>query len=181
MYFSPFYLLSSIAGVSLILLLTKRPKSNNNEFIDLNKTSPEKKNLVEAEPKTDIIFLYIAFSRPVHGNELLHYIMSNQLQYGDQKVFYYGNEANPIFSIATLTPPGTFNLKDVPQQYFNGLTFFMETKHVPEDLENFDLMLETLLEAKDQFGGTIKSRNKKELTESDLQIWREHINEATDL
>ena len=51
--------------------------------------------------------------------------------------------ANPLFSVANLTSPGSFNLSDLANTQIPGLSIFMVLPGAGDPVERFDAMLET--------------------------------------
>lgn len=53
------------------------------------------------------------------------------------------NAANPMFSVASLTSPGSFDLSDLANTQIPGLSMFMVLPGSGDPVERFDAMLET--------------------------------------
>jgi cell division protein ZipA len=68
------------------------------------------------------------------------------LQYGRYKIFHrmkaeYGEE--PLFSVASLTEPGSFDLANLGETTIAGLSFFVVLPGIGDPVERFDKMIET--------------------------------------
>ncbi len=167
----PLYIVSIAAAFTLIALGLKKD-STSTDFVNLDE---EPLPPPEPQSKPEIHFIYLTFNQAVLGSDLFQYFMSHQLIFNEQKIFHAIRNGETQFSIATLSAPGTFELETMNKQLFKGLTFFINHHH--DQLERFDMMCEALLDAKERFGGALKSKDQNAIGISTLQDWREQINE----
>ncbi len=64
-------------------------------------------------------------TRPFAGGELLAALQDAGLEHGKFAIFHKQTmDGEPIFSVASLTEPGSFDLQAMPDQQFRGITFF---------------------------------------------------------
>ncbi len=98
-------------------------------------------------------------NKPFGGYDLLQTIFSHDMHYGDMQIFHrYKNgskEAGTLFSLASATEPGDFDLDNIGKTICTGLVLFMK----PTDHENTELVLdemsETAQQLADDLGGTL--------------------------
>jgi cell division protein ZipA len=172
MYISPIYLISFAVAATLVALGLRKEPQTSNDFVNLEAAPPKPKE----KPKPQLHCIYITFKQPVLGSDLFQYFMSHQLIFNDQRIFHCLVNGKTQFGIATLNAPGTFDLQTMNKDQFKGLTFFMDTSNSPSDIERFDLMCSALMDAKERFGGQMRTKEQT-IDLSYLQQWREQLHE----
>ena len=66
------------------------------------------------------------------------------LTHGKYGIFHReGDEGEPVFSVASLTEPGTFDLANLAETTIAGLTFFVVLPGAGDPVARFDAMVET--------------------------------------
>lgn len=109
-----------------------------------------------------IVTLRVAFS-PEHklpGHVLIELFREFDLKYGRFKIFHkfaeeprHGN--TPVFSVANISEPGSFDLTNIEDQRVPGLTLFMVLPSVLEGRKAFELMLDLARAAATRFEGEV--------------------------
>jgi cell division protein ZipA len=107
-----------------------------------------------------------------NGGELLQTLFTNDLHYGDMQLFHYYSP-NPkeqnkaLFSLASASKSGDFNLGTMRSSSYNGLILFMyPAEHLcPEEV--FDTMVATAQKIATELHGKLISQHK--------QIWSDEI------
>lgn len=109
-----------------------------------------------------IVTLRVAFS-PDHklpGNVLIELFREFDLKYGRFKIFHkfaaeprYSN--SPVFSVANISEPGSFDLANIEEQRVPGLTLFMMLPSVLEGRKAFEMMLDLARTAATRFEGEV--------------------------
>jgi len=93
--------------------------------------------------------------------ELLQAIYSAGLQFGEMNIFHFyqmtfkGRAA--LFSLASATEPGDFNLDKMGNYACNGLTLFANLKQVQDPQYVFDLMIKTAEQLADDLDGELRA------------------------
>lgn len=129
----------------------------------------------------DIIMLSI-FAKPntyFASYELLQAIASTGMQYGDMNIFHYNlttaDGHKTLFSLASATKPGDFNLDKMGNFSCAGLTLFMDLSAVSEPELAFSKMLGTAEELAEDLDGELYAGPRRPLTPAVLQSYREKI------
>jgi len=115
--------------------------------------------LVEPEK---IVTLRVAFSaaHKLPGQTLIDLFRNFGLRYGRFKIFHkFSSEkattGSPVFSVASITEPGSFDLANIDEQKIPGLTLFMVLPGAVEGRLAFESMLDLARAAADQFEGEV--------------------------
>jgi cell division protein ZipA len=82
------------------------------------------------------------------------------LKYGRFKIFHKlaagkDSTTSPVFSVASITEPGSFDLANIGEQTIPGLTLFMVLPGAVEGRLAFESMLDLARAAADQFDGEV--------------------------
>lgn len=109
-----------------------------------------------------IVTLRVAFSseHKLPGNVLIELFREFDLKYGRFKIFHkfaeeprHGN--TPVFSVANISEPGSFDLANIEDQRVPGLTLFMVLPSVLEGRKAFEMMLDLARAAATRFEGEV--------------------------
>ena len=97
--------------------------------------------------------------RNLRGSTILKAITATGFTYGPMGIFHYysPNRAGkrPLFSLANMMEPGSFNLKAMEELSTPGLTLFANITHPEEGMETFSIMLETANRLADILDATV--------------------------
>lgn len=139
-----------------------RPTSTVNIKAPVNPPPPTPKTQPKAAPtKTSIKIINVMAKSPHHfrGYELLQTLLSAGLRYGDMKIFHrhqHPNGKGPIlFSLASVTEPGTFDIQKIGEFNSPGVTLFMQTSESSFDDERYQLMLATAEQLAEELEGVV--------------------------
>ena len=110
--------------------------------------------------------------KPYTGYELLQALLSGGMRFG-QGGFFYRHEkktgTGPIlFSLASCTKEGTFDLSTMGGFSCKGLILFMRPKEVQEPVKVFELMLETADQLIHDLDGDVLNDRQQLLTKEDV-------------
>ena len=93
--------------------------------------------------------------------DLLQAISATGMQFGAKNIFHYYSpftmEKKPLFSLASATEPGDFDLNQMGNFSCNGLTLFMNTRQVLDKKKVFTLMLETAEQLAEDLRGELRA------------------------
>lgn len=93
--------------------------------------------------------------------DLLQAIAATGMQYGDMNIFHYhkmdGVKRDTLFSLASATEPGDFDLDKMGDFSCSGLTLFTQLREVPDPQEAFELMLKTADQLVEDLDGELRS------------------------
>lgn len=122
----------------------------------------------EARVPNDIVILYVIAKtgKTFAGYELLQILLSLGLRFGDMNIFHYyqntDDQENVLFSLASATEPGTFDLLNMDTFSCKGLSLFMrKTGDSEEDSMRYTTMLETASQLSDDLAGYLLNGQKQ--------------------
>lgn len=175
MLIPPVYIASALSGLAVLLIVLKRGTQHphENDFVDNN----DYKSSINKDRLPEIIILYLIPKEPIYGADLLEFFLAHHLRYSQNKIFHLPTNDRDRFSVATLSSPGTFDLRTMAQDKYEGLSFFIQPKESPSPLEDFDALCNVIFEAKDYFNAELKSAEQNLITLDQLRELRETIAE----
>ncbi len=93
--------------------------------------------------------------------DLLQAISATGMQFGAMNIFHYycpfSMEKKPLFSLASATEPGEFDLNQMGSFSCSGLTLFMNIREVPDKRKAFTLMLEAAEQLAEDLQGELRA------------------------
>lgn len=118
------------------------------------------------------------------GDALLEALLQANLRFGDMNIFHRYQERHgggPIlFSLANMVKPGIFDLDTMDEFATPGVSLFMTLPLDGARMENvevFELMLETARSIADDLGGEMKDENRSVMTRQTMEHCRQRIHE----
>lgn len=100
--------------------------------------------------------------------DLMQAISGAGLQFGEMNIFHYyfstPQGKKPLFSLASATEPGEFNMDRIGEISCTGLTLFMLLATVPNPQLAFDQMMKSAEQLADDLGGDLRAGPRKPLT-----------------
>lgn len=122
------------------------------------KQSPQQDNI-----KDDFIVINVIAKNNGHfaSYDLLQAISATGMQYGAMNIFHFVEDSPKgntlLFSLASATEPGEFDLNNVGGLSCAGLTLFMNIARVPDPGDVFVLMLETAEQLAEDLDGELRA------------------------
>lgn len=118
------------------------------------------------------------------GYELLQALLANGFRYGKMNIFHRhkqkNGEGNILFSLASATEPGTFDIHDMGNCTCQGLTLFMRIDDHKKPSSVFEIMLDVARQLLDDLGGEIRDERHLLLDQSVIERWRNKIRNYED-
>ena len=118
----------------------------------------------EPEVAEDDLIILSIFAKTGHyfvSYELLQAITGAGLQFGEMNMFHYyilqGDKKITLFSLASMTKSGDFNLDRIGDYSCRGLTLFMKVTSVPQPEDAFSCMLEIAEQLADDLDGELRA------------------------
>lgn len=143
---------------------------------------PEEPEPIDAKkiPQDFIVMRVIAEQNQLYqGYELLQALLANGFRYGAMHIFHRHEQQNGsgkiLFSLASATEPGTFDLENMGQTACKGLTLFLQFKDQNNLTRAFELMLETAKQLTEDLGGKILDYNNQRINNQIINNWRKQI------
>ncbi len=152
-------------------------------------TAPSAENHLDNPPEPKparksemIIVLYVIAQRKTGfaGADVLTALEDLGLKYGNMRIFHhYGigelKVQQPVFSIANMVEPGTFNPQRISNLTTPGLALFMRLPGPFGGRVAFELMLNNGQKMAEWLGGTLEDERHAELTPQTISRLRERI------
>jgi FtsZ-interacting cell division protein ZipA len=128
--------------------------------------------VTEKNYASDILVLSI-IAQPDHefsSYDLLHAIYATGLAFGEMNIFHYydptpGAAKAALFSLASATEPGEFDLDKIGDYSCSGLTLFTVLGNVPNPQQAFELMLNAAEQLADDLNGELRAGPLKPWTQ----------------
>lgn len=138
-------------------------------------------NITEKMSERDFLVLSI-FAKPnchFASYDLLQAISTTGMQYGEMNIFHYylprDQTRGKLFSLASATNPGDFNLDRMGDFTCVGLTLFMDLRHVPDPEFAFNLMLKTAEQLTDDLEADLYAGPRQPWNSEMIQDYRQRI------
>lgn len=130
--------------------------------------------------KIIVIYLVSASGEKLSGNRIQEAMHKAGLEFGDMNIFHrFPDEGmkpgNPVFSVANLVEPGTFDLASLPYMETPGLTLFISLKARPEALKSFDLFMDTANQLKQELGAELRDQGRNVLNRQAITHLRDGV------
>lgn len=128
-------------------------------------------------PNLIIALTVIARGKGVfRGREVVQILEDKGLQFGEMDIFHaYSSGGRPIFSVANIVEPGSFNLGQIDQFSTPGLALFLCLPGPSGGFAAFDGMLEVARLLASKLSGDIRDDRRNVLTAQAIQQIRERI------
>lgn len=165
---------------SSVNLLTDDP------LLQPTKPTPSKNNEMPKKTKSaveEIIFLMLAAqpNRPYVGYELLQALLDAGLRFGAMNIFHRHEDRNGngkiLFSVASASEPGTFEITKMGAFSGNGLMMFLRLSSNKDLMYAFEIMLETAKQLIEDLGGDILDDERKVLGNDKIEKMKKKIQE----
>ena len=115
------------------------------------------------------------------GSETWKFLLAARLRYDDMKIFskYDGNRdrAEPVFRVANLVNPGTFDSDDIDGLHIPGISLFMLLPTPIDNMRAFEQMLTVARRFAETFDGRLLDSRRQELTLESIEAIRRRIRE----
>ena len=127
----------------------------------------------------NVICLYIkaAPQQFFYGYDLMQSIANQGMIHGNLDFFHFSENQSTLFSLATIDPPGSFDLSKIGTLKTNGLCLFLQPNRFFQPLIHFDRMIETAKQMAEELEGSVEDEHHHLLTAERLNYWRELLTE----
>jgi cell division protein ZipA len=128
--------------------------------------------------KNDFLTLSIIAqaSQPFASYELLQTISAAGMQYGLMNIFHYYHNKKILFSLASATEPGEFDLNNVGSLSCTGLTLFFNAATAAEPQLAFNRMLDVAEQLAEDLEGELRANPCTPWSDATLKQYQERIN-----
>lgn len=150
--------------------------SRGEQFPSSQSNSPYSDDLI-------VINILPANGKTFIGYELLQAILSSGMRYGDMNIFHryqsLSGKGPILFSLASASEPGTFDIQKMGNTNCQGLTLFLRLSYTPTiDNDRFDLMLNTANQIAKQLRGNLFNQFKQPLSDQIITDIRRQLSQA---
>lgn len=135
-------------------------------------------------PSPGLVVVINVLARPgleFSGVDIKHSLDHAGLIFGDMNIFHYKNDSpdtsKPLFSIANVVNPGTFDIASINDIKTPGLSMFMQVSGHVDALKVFEKMLSTAQNIKKELDGELCDESRSALTYQTISHLREQIKE----
>ena len=135
------------------------------------------------EPATQelIVLNLLAKAQPFDGGDLLEMFLRNGIKFGEMNIFHRVDPASKLnqFSIASITEPGTFDLRSMDDMNYKGLCFFMRMPCAGQATKVFSDMLNVAEKLAAKLDGEVCDEQFNRLTRQSTEHFRQRVAEFT--
>jgi cell division protein ZipA len=115
------------------------------------------------------------------GRAVRDALENSGFEYGEWQIFHYYSplrgDAPPLFSLANMVKPGSFDLEHMDAMSTAGLSLFMVPAGEEDDIVTFDTMLAKTRQLAEALGGEVRDARRSVLTRQAIGQIREQLNE----
>ncbi|MGH8213330.1 MAG: cell division protein ZipA [Rhodanobacteraceae bacterium] len=132
-------------------------------------------------PVERIVTLYVVARGNAHfsGSDIAVAAEKAGLQFGDMQIFHRPldgkPEAGPIFSMANMVKPGTFDMSRIDELQTPGLSFFMTLPGPLSALDAWDAMLPAAQRIAELLGGNVLDEERNALGRQRIAVLRDEL------
>lgn len=129
------------------------------------------------EPELVIALTVMSRGKSIfRGKDIVQILENKGLQYGEMDIYHaYSPGGRPIFSVANVVEPGSFDREMIDRLNTPGLALFLRLPGPAGGFAAFDAMLEIARLLAERLGGEIRDERRNVLTTQAIEQTREHI------
>jgi cell division protein ZipA len=111
------------------------------------------------------------------GSDIKNAVEAEGVKHGNMDIFHFLMEGktDPIFSIASVVEPGSFDMEKIDEYETPGLSLFCQFPNSMEDSEVFNVMLTKAQAISENLGGQLCDDKRNLLTEQSTAHYRDQI------
>ncbi|SEQ12348.1 cell division protein ZipA [Ectothiorhodospira magna] len=130
-------------------------------------------------PKLVVLHVMAGENEQFLGPDLAKALTAEGMEFGDMDIYHYlvteGRRQLPVFSLANMLNPGTFDLESIDQFTTPGVTLFLQLPGPCDPLESFDAMYHCAEGLAERLGGQVLDAARAPLNRADSERLREDI------
>lgn len=155
----------------------ERNPTSQMTFVSSNTVAGKKSSSFASPPSILVLYVVAGEGRRFYGYELLQALLAAGLRYGEMSIFHRYETQNEkeiaLFSVASATEPGVFDLNKIGSFFCTGLSLFMKIKKPAQPVTTFETMLETAKQLADDLNGEVFDDQRQLLTPLKIEEYRE--------
>lgn len=134
---------------------------------------------VNAAPKVIAFYLVAKADEGFMGYDLLQAILSAGFRFGDMNIFHRhehrAGKGAVLFSLSSISEPGTFDIDNMGGFSCRGLTIFMQYDRISDPVHVLDLMIEAGAQLHEELGGRLLAGDRQPLDQATVTHYRQQI------
>ncbi len=107
--------------------------------------------------------------------DLLQAISATGLRFGEMNIFHYREAGEVLFSLASATEPGEFDLDHIGDFSCDGLTLFMNMRETADPQHAFELMLATAEQLAEDLDGELRAWHRTPWSDEILKQYEQKV------
>lgn len=139
------------------------------DYHPVHKIATQNKNII-------VLYLMAQPNRFFAGYELQQALLAVDLRFGEKRIFHRYEQTDGtgliLFSIASATEPGVFDVANIGAFSCAGLCIFMAPDKVPDATVTFELMLETAEQLAEDLDGVLCNEDREPITDEEIEEYR---------
>lgn len=162
---------------------SRREEGEQFSFSFLNTDAPEKESVAEQKPLPSKLIQLNVVPRKGQflGQEVLYAVSETGLQFGELNIYHFPDqgtsEKEPLFSMASMVEPGSFDPDQMDDFSTPGLVLFAMLPGPKDGLTIFSEMLHTAEQLATLLDGELKDESHSDLSKQTIEHMREEIQE----
>jgi cell division protein ZipA len=135
---------------------------------------------VAEDPRRVVVLNVVAGEQGFAGGAVREALAEAGLELGEWQIFHYyapGREEPPLFSLANMVKPGSFDPDRMDASPIPGLSLFLVPAGDDGDIPAFDTMLATARRLAERLEGEVRDARRSVLTRQAIGLIREQLNE----
>ena len=151
---------------------------NSDEILsDADQVFDEAQEQQDQEESSQDIIVLTVISRAeegLHGDKVNSAALANNLKYGYMEIFHrMGANAKPVFSVANMVEPGSFDPETIHDLRTPGLTFFMQLPVYGKASDVLTDMMQCAYQVAELLDADLCNKQRQLLTQSEAEELRE--------
>jgi len=128
----------------------------------------------DASPEIIVLTILAKSKEGLQGDKINSVALANKLKFGSMDIYHrMGGDAKPLFSVANMVEPGSFDPVSIHDLRTPGLTFFMQLPAFGGTSHAFSDMLQCAYNVAEVLGAELCDKHRLALTEKEAERLRE--------
>lgn len=135
---------------------------------------------VAEDPRRVVVLNVVAGDAGFSGAAVRDALAGNGFEFGEWQIFHYyarNADAPPLFSLANMVKPGSFDLERIETMQVPGLSLFLVPAGEEGDLAAFETMLAVARGLAQELAGEVRDARRSVLTRQAIELIREQLKE----
>lgn len=149
-------------------------ESNDEDLSDAEQVFDEPQDQEKASQDIIVLTVISRSEEGLHGDKINSAALANNLKYGYMEIFHrMGENAKPMYSVANMVEPGSFDPETIHDLRTPGLTFFMQLPVYGKASSALTDMMQCAYQVAELLDADLCNRRRQVLTQSEAEELRE--------